>query len=117
MLRMLEFEAVAAGAGGAYPLTEMLGDVRGGVWSELRAPQVRIDLFRRNLQQAHIEHLAKLAGETSRRSVLARPYLRGELRSLDAEIRAALPRAADRSTRHFLLDAQQTIEKALDPKS
>jgi hypothetical protein len=41
---------------------------------------------------------------------------RSELQTLDASLRAALPRAANRETRAHLEDARDQIEKILDPK-
>lgn len=115
MIRLIEFETLRDRKGDVYPLSEMLADLRGGIWSELSASSVRIDAFRRNLQHAHIEHLARLIADTKPKPTMVRPYLRGELVSLDAAIRAALPRAADRTTRLYLLDARETIDQALNP--
>ena len=42
--------------------------------------------------------------------------LRGELRALDRDLAAALPRAADRMTRLHLEDARAEIARMLDPK-
>jgi hypothetical protein len=45
-----------------------------------------------------------------------RPFFRGELRTLSAEVTAAMPRAKDRETRMHLDDVKDQIAKALDPK-
>ncbi|MBC8403934.1 MAG: zinc-dependent metalloprotease [Planctomycetes bacterium] len=44
------------------PLT-MLGDLRLGIWSELEADPSSTDLYRRNLQRAHVEILAEQLGD------------------------------------------------------
>jgi hypothetical protein len=46
----------------------------------------------------------------------ARPLLRGELRTLSAQIAAVAAKAADRTTRLHLDDARDQIAKILDPK-
>jgi hypothetical protein len=54
MERLIEFEALPATRRDAYPLSEMLADVRKGVWSELDEGTVRIDAFRRELQRSYL---------------------------------------------------------------
>ena len=59
----------------AYPPIEMLRDVRSGIWSELASKDPTVDLYRRNLQRAHVEQLAafvKKGGESSELSALCR---------------------------------------------
>ena len=50
--RMIEYPALAKTPADAYPLSEMLADVRAGVWTELSASRVAIDPFRRELQRS-----------------------------------------------------------------
>ncbi|MHB1312064.1 MAG: zinc-dependent metalloprotease, partial [Gemmatimonadaceae bacterium] len=54
MARLIEFEAMAK-AGDSYPLSEMLADVRGGIFGELNSGSVNIDVFRRTLQRSYVE--------------------------------------------------------------
>jgi len=42
--------------------------------------------------------------------------IRGELRDLDAALKVALPKAADRATRLHLQDARDQIARILDPR-
>jgi hypothetical protein len=112
--RLVEQEAMDGAA--AYKPAEFLEDVRNGIWRELEAPSVRIDAYRRNLQRAYLELLSeKLNG---RAPVIdeQRPFLRGELRSLNQMIARAMLRATDRATRLHLEDSKDQIAKALDPK-
>lgn len=128
MVRLIEFDALARSRAEVYPLAEMLADVRRGVWSELAGARVEIDAFRRNLQYAYLEVVktkvdpaaaAKAPATPGRPRVAvpdeARSLLRAELMELDEEIRAALPKAADRTTRAHLLGVRHQIELLLKP--
>lgn len=113
--RLVEQEAL--GGATAYHPATFFNDVRRGIWSELEGRQpIRIDAYRRNLQRGYISLMAdKLNG---RQPVTddSRPFIRGELRALDAALAAALVRATDYATRLHLQDARDQIAKALDPK-
>jgi hypothetical protein len=114
MARLVEQEAIDGAA--AYKPTDFLRDLRTGVWSELGAPEVKIDAYRRNTQRLFIEVLAdRLNGRTPVTDD-ARAFFRGELRTLNASLAAALPKARDRATRLHLEDARDQIAKALDPR-
>ena len=45
-----------------------------------------------------------------------RPYLRGELRTLQSEVTAAMAKTTDRPTKLHLEDVRDQIAKTLDPK-
>jgi hypothetical protein len=112
--RLVEQEAVEGAS--AYRPAEFLEDVRQGIWSELDAPAIRIDAYRRNLQRSHIDLMAdRLNGRTAT-SDDQRAHMRGELRALSQHIARALQRASDRTTRLHLEDARDQIARALDPK-
>ncbi|MBI4477632.1 MAG: zinc-dependent metalloprotease [Acidobacteria bacterium] len=100
----------------AYRPTEFLADVRKGVWTELRgtAP-VTIDAYRRNLQRSYIDTLGGRVNGRLAAPDDARAFFRAELKTLDAEVRAAIPRAGDRATRAHLDDVRTLIARALDP--
>jgi hypothetical protein len=129
MARLVEYEALAPDRNATYSLTEMLSDVRNGIWSELRNGAVSVDPFRRNLQRTYLDQIANRLAPAPNASAFgvqiflgrrvgstdARALLRGELIDLDAEIRGALPRAADRETRFHLLDARDQIDRILHP--
>jgi len=135
MARLVEYEALP-GATNTYPLGEYLGDLRGGIWSELRTSSVRIDAYRRGLQRSYVELVAaKLAAPApstprvsssaqtgqaitapSRGSTDVKAMLRMELRTLDRDLAAAQGKAADAMTRAHLAEARWQIERALDPE-
>ncbi|HEX8271399.1 MAG TPA: zinc-dependent metalloprotease [Longimicrobiaceae bacterium] len=132
MRRMVEFEALAERPAQVYTLGEMLADVRGGIWSELAEGSPSIDPFRRNLQRAYLAEVAERVNPPARAAATglaallggasaatgpseAQGLLRGELRALDAQIRAAIPRAADRTSRLHLEAARDEIGRILEP--
>jgi hypothetical protein len=75
---------------------------------------VRIDPYRRNLQRAYLDAMSQKVN--SRTGSESRPLARGELQALDVSVRAAIARAADRTTRLHLQDVRDQIAKILDPK-
>jgi hypothetical protein len=127
--RMIENEAL--NGNDAYKMTELFDDLRKGIWTELSAGKT-IDVHRRSLQRAHIERLElMLTGEEPnfpaafRRFVGPqinasqsdiRPMARGELKTLQASIRSAIPRTSDRMSKLHLEDALERVNSILDPK-
>lgn len=112
--RMIEQEALDGPA--AYRPVDFLSDLRRGLWSELDAAQVNVDPYRRNLQRTHLDLISdRLNGRTPVNDD-QRAYYRGELRSLNAAVIAAIPKAANRPTRLHLEDSRDQIAKILDPK-
>ena len=115
LARLVEQEVIDGDA--AYPATEFLADVRGGVWSELDEPEVGVDAYRRNLQRAYLDLVEGRLGGSSQANGDAGPFLRGELRALDASALLALDRTSDRATRLHLEDVRHRIARTLDPST
>lgn len=114
--RLAEQEALDGVA--AYAPTAFLADVRKGVWSEsygTAAP--RVNAFRRNLQRAHIDQMAERVSGRSAVPDDVRALFRGELKTLDTDLRLARTRTTDRATVLHLEDARAQIAKALDPRN
>jgi len=112
--RLIEQEALDGVA--AYKPSDFMSDVRKGIWSELEGGPVRIDVYRRHLQNSYIDLLStKLNGRPAVTDDY-RALIKAELRDLSAAIAAAMPRASDRQSRAHLADARDQIAKALDPK-
>ena len=101
----------------AYPVDEMLGDIRKGIWGELDRSPLKVDLYRRNLQRAHVEALAAELAKTDASSDL--PALsRGELVSLGQTLESTRTKAkADTMTQRHLDDLIHRVKKALEGKT
>ena len=114
VLRLVEQDALDGAA--AYPPLEFLADVRRGVWSEIygTAPP-RVDAYRRNLQRAYVDMLSTRINGSQAQSDDARAFFRGELKALDGDLTAALPRQTDRATQLHIEDVRTQIARALDP--
>lgn len=112
----------------AYTATEMLNDLRKGIWSELPAHK-SIDIYRRGLQKSFVESLDNIIDPTPKGAVSFSfgpapvnnqttdgiSIAKAQLRILTAEIRAALPLYKDASSRAHLQDVLDRINETLNP--
>ncbi len=112
--RLIEQEAIDGVA--AYKPADFMSDVRRGIWSELEVGPVKIDVYRRNLQNSYIDLLSTKLNVRPSVTDDYRALIKAELRDLNNAIGAAMARATDRQTRAHLADARDQIAKALDPK-
>jgi hypothetical protein len=113
--RLVEQEAIDGMA--AYKPADFMADVRHGIWSELEgAGPIKIDVYRRNLQNSYIDLLSNKLNVRPSVTDDYRALIKAELRDLSAAINTATARATDRQTRAHLADARDQIAKALDPK-
>jgi Met-zincin/Domain of unknown function (DUF5117)/Domain of unknown function (DUF5118) len=112
--RLVEQEAIDGVA--AYRPADFMSDVRRGIWSEIETGPVKIDVYRRNLQNSYIDLLSNKLNVRPAVTDDYRALIKQELRDLNIAITAAMPRATDRATRAHLADARDQIAKALDPK-
>ncbi|MEP6835558.1 MAG: zinc-dependent metalloprotease, partial [Gemmatimonas sp.] len=127
--RLVEYEALAERKSEVYTISEMLTDLRKGLWSEMYAGKP-IDAYRRHLQNTYIEAFASKINPPAAPAALAaalggaagantddiRPILKDEMRVLDRDIAAAMGKATDRMTRAHLQDTRDQIKQMLDPK-
>jgi Met-zincin/Domain of unknown function (DUF5117)/Domain of unknown function (DUF5118) len=112
--RLVEQEALDGAA--AYQAVDFLADVRRGIWSEIyvdTAPVV--DAYRRNLQRAYIETLADRVNGRTAAADDVRAFFRGELKTLEADLKGNGAKATDRATRMHIDDVLNQIAHALDP--
>ena len=112
--RLVEQEAMDGAK--AYRPADFLNDLRKGVWSELDSSTVKIDAYRRNVQRSYLTVVADKLNSSPVASGDQRPYLRGELRTLQSAVTAAMAKTADRPTKLHLEDVKDQIAKTLDPK-
>lgn len=93
----------------SYSPTEFLTDVRKGVWREIYAPgTIRIDPFRQNLQRAWVETVTRQINSA------AGPYYRGEALALIPQLKAALLRTSEPTTKHSFEDALYRLVRSTD---
>jgi hypothetical protein len=112
--RLVEQEALDGDA--AYRPLEFLADVRRGIWSEFYGDgSIRVDAYRRNLQRAYVETLAERINGPQASADEARALFRGELKTLDADLKNAEAKTSDRATRVHIDDIRMQIARALDP--
>lgn len=129
LARTIENEAI--NGDDAYTIIELMEDLRGAVWTELKAGGT-IDVYRRNLQRAHIDRLAYLMTEEQmkipaefrryfiRTDVNAsqsdiHAVVRAELNELKKQIKSAIGRTSDKMSKYHLQDAIVRIDLILDP--
>lgn len=124
MGKMLDAEAALGN--NAYQITEMLADLKKGIWSELpgRKP---IDIYRRNLQKSYVNILTNIlnpsaaaiaAGTVSNAAIDKsdiRSIARAHLAALRTEINAAAAGTTDAMSRYHLQDLVKRIDNALNP--
>jgi len=121
-------------AASAYTLTDLFGDVRRGVFSELSAARPSVDAYRRNLQQAFVDQMDRLINTPlpfqfppnftpfpgftppPPRPADARAMARLELQGLQPALTAALAKQPDRMTRAHFVDLQARIDRILNPR-
>lgn len=120
-------------AANAYRLDEFMDDLRKGIWSELVSKKA-IDAYRRNLQKSFVERLGAIVAPPPAPSLsggfvisFGGPALdpkksdilsvaKGTLRTLKAEIVAAIPLYTDRMSRMHLQDLNERIDRILNPR-
>lgn len=130
LARAIENEAVNGAE--AYSIIEIVEDLRNSVWTELKTG-AKIDVYRRNLQRAHIDQLAYLMTEEQQSIPAAyrsffvrtdveasqsdiRSVARAELNELKKLCKAAIARTSDKLSKYHLEDAIARIDLILDPK-
>jgi len=126
--------AEAALGSQAYTLSDLLGDLKQSVFTEL-ATKKPIDIYRRNLQKSYVERLGNIINppaamqggititfgnasaplvDTKKTDILS--YLKGHARELKAAVDAAAAGTADKATKYHLQDLSDRLKKMLDPK-
>jgi hypothetical protein len=117
-----------------YSISELLKDLKKGVWTELSNGNT-IDIYRRQLQQSYVDRLDKLlnpkdaklpndllglllfaAAQSDPDLVDVNSTLRAHLTSLKSEINATANKSNDEKTKMHLKDMSRRIEDSLNPK-
>lgn len=127
------FEAEAILGNSAYKATEVMDDLRRSIFSEVYTKKAT-DIYRRNLQKMFVERIISLlpgapAGSSGGLTITfqispslnikntdAYSILKGTLRTLRNDIKAALPLTIDAMTRLHLQDLSDRITDVLENK-
>ena len=134
--RLVDYEAIVGPTGNAYSLAEFLGDMRGGVWSELSDANPKVDVYRRGLQRAYLEAAERVINPPAAAAAPAggagggrggagapvrasdgRALLRGELVEIQRLALEATNKTSDPTTRLHLRDIDLEIKKILDTRA
>lgn len=115
----------------AYSLTEMINDLRKNIFSELTSKK-SISVYRRQLQKSFTEKVIAIVNPPATSTITinfpglstAAPsknsdllsVAKAQLRALQNELKAASPLIADAASKNHLIDLQDRIKTALDPK-
>ncbi|MCC1484639.1 zinc-dependent metalloprotease [Winogradskyella immobilis] len=120
--RLIDYSALDSSN---YKALDMLRDLRKGIWSEMNSGS-NVDVYRRNLQRAHIDRLGFLmTGEMNRQFSRkfynvnqsdVRSIVRGELNVMKQALRSAANGAVNTETKYHYRDCIERINAILDPK-
>ena len=121
-------DAETAIGGNAYQVTELLADLKKGIFSELAARKP-VDQYRRNLQKSYVNILTNLVnpaagtatgtaititvGTTGTDKSDTRSVVLAHLASLRSELQSVAGASSDPMTRYHLQDLVRRIDKAL----
>jgi hypothetical protein len=133
--QMMDAEVVSPE--GSYTAMEFLTEVQDGLWSELKISQPHIDVCRRKLQRAYLEHLknemypkdsagarpglpggddGRIFGASSRDTDF-RAVARAALKDLADRLGVAVLQTKDPMTLAHLQDCKHEVEQILNPKN
>ncbi len=127
LTKLLDAEALNGTS--AYQITELLADLKKGIWGELPARKT-IDIYRRNLQKSYVSTLTGLlkspsmpsmpgltviiSGGTDKNDIQS--VVRGHLGALRTEMLAASAAIGDQMSKYHLQDLAKRIDNALNAK-
>lgn len=101
----------------AYTATQLLHDLKAGIFSELTAHKAT-DAYRRGLQRVYVESLLAVLSPTARisRDSDVTPLIRAHAKELLNAIKNAIPTMTDVTTRNHLQDLYERLDNGLYPK-
>lgn len=111
------FDAEAQLGQSAYRVSEMVAQLRRGVWSELSEKAPTVDIYRRNLQRSYIAAVDGRLNGGSRSQTDLRLYLKNELKVLIKQLDSALPRTKDQLTAMHLAECRREADRVLNGRS
>jgi hypothetical protein len=115
--RLVEQSAVDSTTA-SYTPVQFFADLRTGIWGEVSTTAPKpIDVFRRNTQRVYLDAFDNRINENGATSDEIRALMKGELRAVDAQLKAAIPAYTDTATKRHLEDARDQIAQILDPRA
>ncbi len=111
--RLLDNEALNGSK--AYTVSQLVGDVTDGVWSELAAPKPQVEMFRRIVQRSYLRTMDGKVNSSNHDEL--RLYAKNALKQLARKLDLAIPKAKDTVTALHLADCRKDIETILSGKS
>ena len=110
--RLIEGEATARNS---YALLDLFRDVQNGIWSEVNTNS-RVDVYRRNLQKAHVELMFKIVKDEKNNldATDIKSAAKGSLMKLREKLIRAVKRSSDEATQFHYMDVLLRIDEVLD---
>ncbi len=95
----------------SYKLSEAFNDIYQSVWSDINSPVIKIDSYKRALQQEYIRILeSKLKNQNELRAIS-----RNQLTELKSKVNSGITKSGDIYTKAHLQDISMEIERVLNP--
>lgn len=110
MERMIDNEAL--NGRNAYTITDMLLDLRNGLWAEIRGAK-DIDAYRRNIQRAHVNRLGDLMNDTENARSDINAAARAELKAIQSLARRSAANYRAGMVRYHLDDIVALVDEVL----
>lgn len=115
-----------------YKITDLMRDLRNGIWSELKSGKP-IDVYRRNLQRSHVNQLGELLTGENEQQFSSGPYVkftsvdintsdikaiaRAELQTIKNNAKKAYAITSDTMSKIHLKDIQRRIDALLSSEA
>ena len=115
--RMMDAQALN-GTANTYTVSQLVGDVTDGIWSEITQPAPVVDIYRRNLQRQYLLFMKQLLDPNSplQSNSDFKPVAMGAIKDLRAKLNAASFVVKDKDTALHIADCRMTVKRILDPK-
>ncbi|TVP75789.1 MAG: DUF5117 domain-containing protein [Gemmatimonadales bacterium] len=112
--RLVEYEAMSNGQP-SYTVSDLLGDLRAGVWTELDASNPQVNVYRRSLQRVFVSTMDEYLNPEGQRVMSdARPIVRAEMADLATALSSAANRSSDRMTQLHFQELEREVRRMLD---
>jgi hypothetical protein len=100
----------------AYTVSQLLVDMRAGVWKELAEKSPKVEMCRRDLQRAYLSTMDRRINGPGATDTELKPLAKQQLRLLAKQLDPAVAHAGDEITRLHLAESRKEIERILAGK-